>query len=192
VVQGKADNADLCETSRSDAFCNFTILHDEVFVVPDARADRSFARNRFVTGEPYIRFYAGAPLTIRRGIHLGSLCVVDTEPRDFGPQETRLLKGLSRLVVDEIWLHHLSETGRAAIEMLSSDPRDRQLEFESSQAPTNAQIRAARGLLNWSARDLAEAANVSETSIKRIEAQWEGPIRRDSLKAAVRAFHKQG
>ncbi len=100
-------------TARSDSFCQYTIMHDEVFVISDARADRAFAANPYVTGDPHICFYAGVPLTTEPGIRLGSLCVIDTRPREFSLEETAILAGLGRLVVDELWLHHLEQAGRA-------------------------------------------------------------------------------
>ena len=64
-LKAKPEGMTVSELPRDYAFCNYTILHDEVFVVPDALADRTFAKNPYVVGKPHIRFYAGAPLTIR-------------------------------------------------------------------------------------------------------------------------------
>lgn len=70
-------------TPRNVAFCNYTIMSDDVLVVEDALADPRFANNPLVTGAPFIRFYAGAPLIYLREIRLGALCLVDTQPRSF-------------------------------------------------------------------------------------------------------------
>ena len=78
---------ELTTTPRSAAFCDYTIRRDEVLVVPDARKDPRFAANPLVTGVPFIRFYAGAPLIYMRDIHLGSFCVLDLVPRNFSPEE---------------------------------------------------------------------------------------------------------
>src|SRR6202521_3219819 len=61
--------------SRKDAFCTYAILDDEVLIVGDATRDLRFLENPLVTGEMHIRFYAGAPLIVRPGIRVGTLCV---------------------------------------------------------------------------------------------------------------------
>jgi GAF domain-containing protein len=71
------------ETPRDVAFCNYTILSDEVLVIEDALADDRVKDNPFVTGTPFIRFYAGAPLIFLKNIRLGALCLIDTKPRPF-------------------------------------------------------------------------------------------------------------
>jgi GAF domain-containing protein len=68
-------------TERDAAFCAHAILSSAPLVVEDATRDPRFADNRFVTGDPFVRFYAGAPLTSSDGFQLGTLCIVDTRPR---------------------------------------------------------------------------------------------------------------
>ncbi|MBX9931603.1 MAG: PAS domain-containing protein [Methylobacterium sp.] len=92
-------------TSRDLAFCNHAVLSDAVMVVEDAREDPRFAHNALVTGAPHIRFYAGAPLVIEAGIRIGSLCVIDIEPRRFSADQCRQLEDLAKVVVAHLRLH---------------------------------------------------------------------------------------
>lgn len=93
---------DATETRREDAFCAWTILESGVMVVPDAPADKRFSTNIYVTGDPHIRFYAGAPIATRSGANLGSVCVLDTKPRQLSDEQRRGLEALARQVSREL------------------------------------------------------------------------------------------
>ncbi|MBC7662502.1 MAG: GAF domain-containing protein, partial [Caulobacter sp.] len=69
------------ETSRDVAFCDHAIRDDALFEVPDATSDPRFRDNPFVTGEPDVRFYAGAPIVMPGGERIGTVCVIDRAPR---------------------------------------------------------------------------------------------------------------
>jgi signal transduction histidine kinase/CheY-like chemotaxis protein/HPt (histidine-containing phosphotransfer) domain-containing protein len=103
------------ETPRDLAFCAHAILTKGPLVVLDATTDPRFSENPLVVGAPGIRFYAGAPLTDRDGLALGTLCVIDSVPRDvFGAREQAVLADLAALVVDELELRRtLAELGAA-------------------------------------------------------------------------------
>ncbi len=90
------------EAPRSAAFCDYTIRTNDVFVVPDMREDPRFVANPLVTGAPFVRFYAGAPLTYFRNIRLGALCLLDPTPREFGPPQQDRLAQLAAEVADII------------------------------------------------------------------------------------------
>jgi PAS domain S-box-containing protein len=95
---------DATETSRDVAFCAHAILHDEVLIVPDARDDARFCDNPLVTGAPHIRFYAGAPMITGDGFKLGTVCLIDTVPRDFSAADAAILADFAAIVTDEMEL----------------------------------------------------------------------------------------
>ncbi|WP_075214023.1 GAF domain-containing protein [Mongoliimonas terrestris] len=149
-------------TPRDQSFCSWTILHDAVFVVPDATRHGDLCGNPFVVGEPGIRFYAGAPLVLATGVRLGALCVIDTRPRAFSPADAAVLRHLARIAADEIWLSSL-EGGFAF------DPDGNAAPAPLSMRLTPTQIRGGRGMLGWSVEALASAAGVSPATVKRAE-----------------------
>jgi diguanylate cyclase (GGDEF)-like protein len=92
------------ETSRKVAFCHHTIQHSGILIVEDAQQDPRFSHNPLVTGYPHIRFYAGAPLVTPDGYSLGSLCVIDYQPRKLTDSQLQGLQALSRQVVAQMEL----------------------------------------------------------------------------------------
>ncbi|WP_079204319.1 response regulator [Pseudomonas sp. CC6-YY-74] len=90
---------DVCETPREQAFCAHAILAQQLFEIPDARQDPRFAENPLVTEAPHIRFYAGIPLTTSSGHNLGTLCVIDRQPRQLTTPQRDGLRRLGRQVV---------------------------------------------------------------------------------------------
>lgn len=95
---------DATETPREIAFCTHAILQEEVMVVTDATQDPRFKDNPLVTGDPKIRFYAGAPLRTRQGHGIGTLCAIDRRPREITAEQSELLQDLAQLVIDEMEL----------------------------------------------------------------------------------------
>lgn len=93
---------DVPETARDISFCGHAILGDDVFVIPDAQADTRFVDNPLVTGAPHIRFYAGCPLRVSGSAKVGTLCIIDTQPRRFDHDDMLALKDLAGMVEDEL------------------------------------------------------------------------------------------
>ena len=104
----------LKETARDVSFCTHTIEGDGLFEIGDARIDARFAENPFVTGDPNIRFYAGAPLKLSSGEKIGSLCVIDTR--------TRRLSQTQRTI-----LSHLATAAATALEARRAAANEREL-----------------------------------------------------------------
>jgi signal transduction histidine kinase/CheY-like chemotaxis protein len=104
------------QTSRDISFCAHTLgnKEDDVFIVPDASQDNRFKDYANVTGDPHIRFYAGAPLITSDGFALGTLCIIDRKPRELAPEQLRALRVLRRHVVNSLELRRLAQVADAA------------------------------------------------------------------------------
>ena len=94
---------DVAETPRDVSFCSIAITLPNLLVVPDATKDIRFQHNPLVTGAPFIRFYAGAPLETSDGFRIGALCLIDTKPRPpLSQEEQRNLATLANICVGEV------------------------------------------------------------------------------------------
>ncbi len=105
------------ETPLETSFCAKAILEDDFLLVPDATRDHRFDGNPLVTGEPHLRFYAGALLKTAEGLPIGTLCVLDTAPKELSPLQQRTLQVLARQVMSQLDLR-LSLQHRAQSEQL--------------------------------------------------------------------------
>ncbi len=95
---------DATETPRSISFCGHAVESGGPLVVEDARLDERFADNPIVVGDPHVIFYAGSPITTEDGFMLGTLCVIDHRPREFGEAHRRMLDALARQVMSQLEL----------------------------------------------------------------------------------------
>ena len=127
------------ETPRELAFCAHVIAeeNEEIFTVPDARTDARFLANPLVTGDPNIAFYAGAPLVVEGGAKLGTLCVLDRQPRELTALQKQALATLSRVVVRHLQRRREHTETLAAKAQLHAVERKRAEELSAlfQQAP---------------------------------------------------------
>jgi diguanylate cyclase (GGDEF)-like protein len=90
------------ESQRETSFCGHAILGDKILIVNDATLDERFHDNPMVTGDPNIRFYAGVPLAVPNGSKLGTLCLIDKDPRVLSEEDQGLLIDLARMAEQEL------------------------------------------------------------------------------------------
>jgi diguanylate cyclase (GGDEF)-like protein len=139
------------ETPRHHSFCAYAIISDETFIITDARSDPRFSDNPLVTGEPYIRFYAGQPLHAPDGSRLGTLCVIDRKSREIMAEDIQMLKDLALVVEKELQVIHLSETQGELISKLQESERLALIDGLT-------QVWNRKGILQILEREMAHAA----------------------------------
>lgn len=129
---------DVTETPRTVAFCHYTIQGKDLFIVRDALLDSRFKDNPLVTSEPKIRFYAGAPLTTKDGHNLGTLCVIDTKPRDLTEDQKQDLKTLARQVLQQLELRRQLRQEETLKKELETRVAERTRELSASMLEAQA------------------------------------------------------
>ena len=103
------------ETPLDVSICRHAILERDFFVVPDTTKDSRFACNPLVTGDPHLRFYAGALLETPEGLPLGTVCVLDYQPRQLTEKQRVALKGLARQVMAQLELRRALRSREEAL-----------------------------------------------------------------------------
>lgn len=111
------------QIDRSPGLCASAILSPDVYTVEDARHDARTLSNPLVAGEFGLQFYAAAPLQTTDYYNLGTLCIIDKEPRQFTIEEKELLRKLSKIVMDEMELRLELRTTLDNIENITNDLR---------------------------------------------------------------------
>ena len=115
------------ETPRDVSICAHAIQQGELFIVPDTLQDSRFKNNPLVVNEPHVRFYAGTPLVNEDGYALGTLCVVDREPRELSADQKEGLEALGRLALRQMEL-------RQNLQLLKDALNDRTREEHAREA----------------------------------------------------------
>lgn len=160
---------DVTETPREVAFCAHSILQPDLFVVEDAAVDDRFATNPLVTGEPRIRFYAGMPVESPDGYPMGTLCVIDREPRRLSDLQKNMLTMLAKQVNARLELRQqrkrlqkaLKEVEVSRNELRSSEERFR---IFMDNSPFLSYMKDTEGRLVFYSQRFADRFGISPTA----------------------------
>lgn len=116
-----AQGLDAVTSSLEAGFCTHTIHESEIMLVPDASKDIRFHDNPFVTGEKMnIGFYAGCPIRTPNGMPIGTLCAIDTKPREVTVEQVRALRDLAAMIETELKVKSLARAQADLIEQLNA------------------------------------------------------------------------
>ncbi len=165
------------QTSCRDSFCKFAMAARQPMVIDDALRYSWFKDNPLVTGSPGIRFYAGVPLINQEGHALGSLCVIDTQPRELAKEQLEMQTCLARQVVTLLEL-------RRSVKRLSQQ----KVELEAAQAAARAESQNTRQVLANISHEIRTPINgvcgitslLERTDMDAQQREWLGMIRDSS------------
>ncbi len=151
--------------SRSDSICSLAILDKEITLFGNAAEEPCLMANPNVSGSFGLKFYAGAPLITSDGYMIGTLCIIDKEPRQFTEHEKTILQGLAEIVMDEIELRLAS-----ILETTKQQVANKQLlALNKEVTSTNEELKVTIDQLAVSQNSLSQAyIQLSETN-ERLE-----------------------
>ena len=166
------EGLDMREMPRAQTFCNRAMLGEGAMEIGDATKDDRFAANPLVTGDPFIRFYAGQPLVSEEGAPLGALCLMDTRPREGGLTDLQRegLEVLARAVMSRLTAHR--QTMRASREMRQ---RDEQLRSLADSIPAIAWSAGADGEFEYFNQGLVDFFGEADASGSAFHPEDWGP-----------------
>ena len=177
------------ETSREVAFCDHAIRGDALFEVPDATRDPRFADNPHVTGDPDVRFYAGAPIVMPGGERIGTVCVIDRTPRQLDEHQRTMLQSLAAIV--GAMMTQRRQLLAATSQLADSEQRVRRL-YEATPAILHS-IGPDGRILNVSDRWLALMGYEREEVIGRASSDFLTPASQARARDVVLpAFFRNG
>ena len=157
------------ETPISSSICAHAIQQTEVFIVPDTLLDERFRHNPLVTGEPHLRFYAGASLRTADGLPLGTVCVLDTQPRELSSEQAEALQALARQTMAQIELRRLltqsQESNRYRRQLMAIAGHD-------LKTPVRSAAYAIRKVQRELSPEQGAALNVATEALARIDREF--------------------
>ncbi len=156
------------ETPRSVAFCDVAIRHSNIFVINDAAKHQMFKDNPLVVAKPNIRFYAGAPIREPRGFAIGTLCIIDDQPRDVTPADLEGLRLLADII--EHSLQNVSQPEKTTL-ALSGSPLDNAIKRAQTVFLTSDDVELA---FNYVLQDLLELTHSRYGLIGEVKKDEEG------------------
>ncbi len=159
---------DVEETGREISICSHALLERDLFVIKDTLKDPRFWTNPLVIGQPFLRFYAGAPLVNDDGYALGTLCVLDAVPRDLTGSQRRALRILSRLVITQLELRRSDLRRRETEEEL----RKSHAELRECVQANERQIAAARLDAESTRKEIVDVMERVSDGIVAMDADW--------------------
>ncbi|MES2515992.1 MAG: response regulator [Bacteroidota bacterium] len=154
---------DAIETPREISFCQHAIMQNDIFEIPNSLEDDRFSNNPLVTGDPNIRFYAGAPLKTEGGHNLGTLCVIDTQPRTLTDEQKEALIILAKEVVTNMELR--KERNKVESEKRVVVEANDLLNTFFENSPSNISMRDKNGTYIYLNRNALDSIGKSKSDI---------------------------
>ncbi len=167
------------ETPRGESICTHAILGDDVFIVRDTILDARFVGLPSVTSDPYVRFYAGAPIRMEGGLNAGTVCVIDRVPRELTADQIESLRCLARMAGTNLDLRRVARALARANEQLA-DLLDSTHDLIQSVAPDGRLLftnRAWKAAMGYSDRELA-SLRITEIVAPESQAAWASTMSR--------------
>lgn len=183
--------SNLIETPRAHSFCAHSIgVPEKVLVVKDARNDERFKANPLVTGDPNIVFYAGAPLVTSSGFGLGSVCVIDTKPRELSAAQEQGLQVLARQVMQ------LLETRKKDIDLqvskLQVEIRNKDLEQFAMILAHDIKTPLSSVMLSNQSLSGVYAAQLDQHALKMVDISFRAANKITGMVNDILSFYKNG